>query len=393
MKFVAPKFMQDILDKFSENEWDKKIITDLSLCFANFSKADNPILSIAEYAKDKKAFYLALLKSSKVNGFWNHCKLLLKYYPELKENEPGIINIRPATEQEQYYCWKNENQIQKQTGFVGYLRGDFGKSGKEFYTSWFDGIKEFRKEDFSQVFDTVVNYLRDGDSETIKNADDYFKKEGMFNSLESFKIACRRDYLFSKGIRHTARIDFDKYVFLIRLFSRYEGRNYNFYIYAYVKEYFDKHLSNAIRGVRFINSGYKHLFTIPDRGTIKIKNGYDGAESERKITYIDDNHFFVNTTCFHKSEFAEKMEMCNYTFYPALPKCGKSFTDDCIQGFSNIEELDDYIEYWHNNPRIVGSLRDFLGITEDEYSEYLSPSKDIHDLFASFIKARRCSYV
>lgn len=337
MKITAPEFMQDILDKFSENKWDKKIITDLCFCFGYFSKADNPILSIAKYAKDKKAFYLALLRNSKVNNFWDGCKLLLKYYPELKENEPRIINIRPATELEQYYCCKNKDQIQGQTGFVGYLCGDFGKSGKEFYTSWFDGIKEFRKEDFSRFFDTVVNYLCDGDSETIKNVDDYFKRKGTLNFLESFKAACQRAFLFSKGICHIARIDFDKYVFFIKLFSPYERREYNFYIYAYVKEYFDKHLSNAIQGV----------------------------ERELKIT-----------------------------FYPVLPKCGESFIDDCMQGFAKIEELDDYIEYWHNHPRIqYDNLREFLGITENEYSEYLSPSKDIYDLFASFIKARRNSYV
>ena len=39
---------------------------------------------------------------------------------------------------EPLYVYRQSQQISQQTGFVGYLRGDYGESGKQFFTSWFE---------------------------------------------------------------------------------------------------------------------------------------------------------------------------------------------------------------------------------------------------------------
>lgn len=48
------------------------------------------------------------------------------------------FTIRPLHTDEQKYTYRQSTQIEGQTGSIGYLRGDFGAGGKEFFSSWFD---------------------------------------------------------------------------------------------------------------------------------------------------------------------------------------------------------------------------------------------------------------
>lgn len=70
------------------------------------------------------------------------------------------LTIKPMQPEERLYAYQQSSQIRAQTGSIGYLRGDFGKTGTEFYTSWQDHIKSFRSDDFGDEFDKVVNALR-----------------------------------------------------------------------------------------------------------------------------------------------------------------------------------------------------------------------------------------
>ena len=68
--------------------------------------------------------------------------------------------ITSMTPEERLYAYSQSSKIERQTGCIGYLRGDFG-AGKEFYTSWFDHQKEYKGEEFKAEFDEVVNTLRE----------------------------------------------------------------------------------------------------------------------------------------------------------------------------------------------------------------------------------------
>ena len=59
-----------------------------------------------------------------------------------------------------YYTRKenffNNNNAEQTNGLIGYLRGDFGKNGNEFYTSWLDKNEKLNKEPFTTEFDNVT---------------------------------------------------------------------------------------------------------------------------------------------------------------------------------------------------------------------------------------------
>ena len=45
-------------------------------------------------------------------------------------------------------------------GALGYLRADFGKSGREFWTTWFDIQPDLKTPAFREEFDDIINSLR-----------------------------------------------------------------------------------------------------------------------------------------------------------------------------------------------------------------------------------------
>lgn len=117
--------------------------------------------------------------------------------------------------------------------------------------------------------------------------------------------------------------------------------HYSFSITAYQREAFDSHIKNAEKGIRFINSNYKTLFTIPDGDTIQITLE-NGEQYTRICRYVDDYHFqtingfeekYVNM--FHVCQFAELMERNGNTIIPLR----SSLPDDCLVYIENTNEI------------------------------------------------------
>ena len=53
-----------------------------------------------------------------------------------------------------------------------------------------------------------------------------------------------------------------------------------------------------------------------------------------------------------------------------------SFINDCINGSAKINDLDDYVEYWHKNNTGV-ALHDYLGFTDEEYGKWIKTGDDV----------------
>ena len=61
------------------------------------------------------------------------------------------FTIRPLHTDEQKYTYRQSTQIEGQTGSIGYLRGDFGAGGKEFFSSWFDHRRTSAKASWTRL--------------------------------------------------------------------------------------------------------------------------------------------------------------------------------------------------------------------------------------------------
>lgn len=220
--------------------------------------------------------------------------------------------LREIKSEEIKYAYTQSQQLTMQCGAIGYLRGDFGASGTDFFTTWFDGVKSRNTDEFSEEFDHVINGLR---------------------FTEGNEVLCNRDCMniYCKSYPETAfesnytteygfRLDTPEHAYLIRCNPK--ESDYNFYVYPYISEWLDKHIENAKGGIRFIDSNYKELFRIPDGGYIKITIN-DGTTDVKQCRFIDDYHTEVGNNLYHICEFAERMENAEAKYEPSdapIPK-------------------------------------------------------------------------
>lgn len=217
------------------------------------------------------------------------------------------FTLRPLTVPERKYTYAQSSQLQGQTGNIGYLRGDFGSSGDQFYTTWFDTRPQWKSDEFKRDLDDVINALRSEEYGLLQSRSQMVRY-GRENKESEMQGAYTTEFGF--------RADTEKYVFVLRC-NPTRG-DYNFYCLCYVKEWLDKHIEEANRDIRFIDSHYKELFRIPDGERI-IVTDRDGKTESYPCRYIDNYHTEVGRNLFHICEFAERMEQGGCTYAPMEP--------------------------------------------------------------------------
>ena len=214
------------------------------------------------------------------------------------------LHIIPMQQEEEKYTYAQSSQLRWQTGSIGYLRGDFAFSGSEFYVNWEDHRQELKTEEFKREIDEVINSLRSSDYGLLKDR----------TSMNKFvnrhpNSAMKGNYTEEYGFR----VDTKKYSYLIRC-NPTKG-DYNFYVFCYVRESLNRHIRDARKGIRFIDSHYNELFRIKDGDKITITLS-TGEKLDRVCRYIDEYHTEIGTNLNHICEFAERMECVGNTYAP-----------------------------------------------------------------------------
>ena len=212
------------------------------------------------------------------------------------------LDMRALTEKEDKYTFSNSMQISMQCGLIGHLRADMDSDGNGFFSSWEDYRKELKTDEFKDELDKVINSLRE-EGDILYNRKSLAKY--CYSSPQA-KINNEQDY-------YGVRVDTQKYAYLCRL-NPNKGE-YNLYCYCYIKDWLDKHIRSAEKGIRFITPEYKEKFRISDGEKIRITFS-DGEVKDRVCRYIDDSHVEVGDDLYHICEFAERMEQCGATFIP-----------------------------------------------------------------------------
>lgn len=195
------------------------------------------------------------------------------------------------------------SQLKGQSGSIGHLRGNFG-SGEQFYTTWDEHNGRLKTPEFSSELDDVINKLRSNAHGLLKSRRsmaDFARKI----PESSLKGAYTTEYGF--------RVDTEKFSYLLRCNPTQE--DYNFYCFCYQREWLNDHLDRAKQDIRFIDSGYKELFRLPDGEQITIIS-VNGQKRDFTCRYIDEAHLEVGNSLYHICEFAERMERSGSTYQP-----------------------------------------------------------------------------
>jgi len=117
-----------------------------------------------------------------------------------------------------------DGEAAERYGAIGYLRGDFGRGGNEFWTTWFDNQRHLKTPAFKKEFDAVIHSLRE-DGQTP-----------LFASRENLAAFCAanpgKELTLSGGGYIVRTPDYSYY---FRFLSR--PADYDVYCFAYDNRY------------------------------------------------------------------------------------------------------------------------------------------------------------
>ena len=278
--------------------------------------------------------------------------------------------------EERRYTYKQSQQISSQTGLIGYLRADFGKRGKDFFSTWFGQRDDLNTPDFKREFDMVINSLRE--------------KGNFLSDRTELTHFCHSDqalYYQNDRSEYGVRINTREYAYLLRLIPM--PGDYNLYCYCYKRDWLDMHLARAARGIRFIDPHYNEMFRLADGDHILIcspsltSSDEQDHVKEYECRYVDDYHFEYGNELRHICEFAELMEKTGKTVIPlrkSLPEKSYVYIQSenkigvVIKGAKGYAELPIAFSDSGEARRMVDEHNQKLGITKAQAEAMLCGS-------------------
>ena len=207
------------------------------------------------------------------------------------------MEIRPLTEAEQKYTYRQSMQIRGQTGSIGILQGGYG-ADHEFHSDFQELSSRLNTDEFAAELQEV---LCTGENSILQNLD----------IMQEFMMQHTRNGF--SGKEYGFRVETEKHAYLVRCNPEKEGGSIE--VHCYVKKWLDHHIGEAEKGIRFINSRYKELFRIADGEKITVTDAM-GEKSEHVCRYIDEYHTEVGNSLYHICQFAEVMERNGSEYAP-----------------------------------------------------------------------------
>ncbi|MBD5170053.1 MAG: hypothetical protein HDT20_08065 [Oscillibacter sp.] len=207
------------------------------------------------------------------------------------------LSIRPMTPTERNYSYTQGQEVMAKASCIGHLRADFGSDGEGFYSSWDDHTPALKTDDFKAELNQVINALR------FDSAYD-----GILASRGKMAAYCygHPESSYGNDREFGFRADTERYAYLLRL-NPNRGE-YNLYAYCYVREWLDRHLEKAAKGIQFITPEYKELFRIPDGDNIRVITS-EGKVLDNPCRFIDETHVeiggILHPQVLHICQFAE----------------------------------------------------------------------------------------
>ena len=135
----------------------------------------------------------------------------------------GELVWKPIEADKADWLYSGDSEQDLERGCVGHLRGDFGNSGAEFWTSWFDHRPDLKRTVFHDELQNVVNGLR--------------KEGGLLRNFAAMSRGCREGLPCDDSFGFKA--ESPHYTYCLRCIPR--RGDYNFYLYAYDKDFQREH--------------------------------------------------------------------------------------------------------------------------------------------------------
>jgi len=225
---------------------------------------------------------------------------------KINKNDLLQYKLVTAKREEMKYTLLQDERLSIKTGCICHMRVDFGPSGTNFLSLYDDhNILLAKMDGFKDEFNRVIESLRF--DETHNN---------FLNNRKSLLAYCKSNpqaqFPDDKN-RYGFRLDVGVYTYMICC-KPYSGE-YDFSCIVYDKYRLDTHIHNSRKGIRFIDSEKKELFTITDGETVRLTTS-DGDYEDAICRYLDDFQVRIGDKYFYIKEFVKELEVMNVSIEP-----------------------------------------------------------------------------
>ena len=172
------------------------------------------------------------------------CRTLAEFQQKYPASEKDVIDFYSVNDSSLHDLYFSRSEEQDKTvGCVGHLRGDFG-SGKQFYTTWWPHQHNtLNTPEFKADIDRTVNWLREQPDSPLRDFDSMNRYCNRYEQICAIKSAMFPSCGFMVKTK--------QYVYML-LCTPVKG-DYNFYIYCYRREKFEKVCAEQKRNNRSHN--------------------------------------------------------------------------------------------------------------------------------------------
>lgn len=139
---------------------------------------------------------------------------------------------KPIETEKHDWLYSGHRDADVERGCVGHLRGDFGRDGNAFWTSWFDHTPGLKSAAFREELQSVVNHLR--------------KEGGLLSGFAAMRSQCRSGLACDDS--YGFRTETARYEYCLRCIPRRD--DYHFYLYCYDKDAQRAHAREKAQVVR-----------------------------------------------------------------------------------------------------------------------------------------------
>ena len=139
---------------------------------------------------------------------------------------------KPIETEKQDWLYSGQHEADAERGCNGHLRGDCGRGGNAFWTSWFDPTPGLKSVAFREELQSVVNHLRE--------------EGGLLSGFSAMRSQCRSGLACDDN--YGFRAETARYEYCLRCISRRD--DYHFYLYCYDKDAQRAHAREKAQVVR-----------------------------------------------------------------------------------------------------------------------------------------------
>lgn len=230
----------------------------------------------------------------------------------MKDEEKSVaLTIRPCTDMEAEFAYGQPKAVRLFAGGMGYIRGDFDRTGTGFFTTSFLTDKGYSKPVITQEIRNTITEMIEAMRSNPKTGFPLRDRSSMRRYQGNYPGKPLETPL-SGSIETAVRVDDSRGITIILRLKPSRG-DYDFYAHCFKTDALDRMLDGRAHGIELRTLATDKLLVHLNHGdSLYVVSKSGEVEITLKPVYLDENHFYArgySTPGTEGQEYINNMEL------------------------------------------------------------------------------------